>query len=473
MALKRHLPLGDIEQMVGMLLAGQTQRHVERQFNVSHFVVGRVWQRYLDIGSVVELAGRGRPRKTTDRDDRYIVNMAKRWRFESAKTLNANFRVASGIRISEQTVRNRLHAANIRTRRPAVRPPLKPGQRRLRWAFSQDHHNIPLVRLRSVLFTDESKFRVAFHDGRRRVWRQKNERFKDCCIQEHDRFGCPSELVWGGVSYDGSTDLYVIQNGSLTGVRYRDEILDACVRPYGVIDGTHIGINAPYEHEEVFVNRKGVHSIIVQEVFDPLHRIIDVVVRWPGSVHDSRVLRESGLFDLFEGGHANGYYLLGDSGYPAKRWLLTPYLAPQNATVEGYNRSHKITRALVERSIGQLKKRFGVLHGEINLEPHKVCKVIVACCVLHNICKERAIPINGDDDSDDGMIMQMINWHSECGNLQMWREINSGIMLQQHISGHDFHAGAAVTAAVVVSVVAATTSRTVDNVTCGNILYQL
>ncbi|WAR02181.1 HARB1-like protein, partial [Mya arenaria] len=97
-----------------------------------------------------------------------------------------------------------------------------------------------------------------------------------------------------------------------------------------------------------------------------------------------RVLRESGLFELFEGGHANGYYLLGDSGYPAKRWLLTPYLAPQNATEEGYNRSHKITRALVERSIGQLKKR-----------------VIVACCVLHNICKERAIPINGDDDSDD------------------------------------------------------------------------
>ncbi|XP_052783191.1 uncharacterized protein LOC128219423 [Mya arenaria] len=98
--------------------------------------------------------------------------------------------------------------------------------------FSQDHHNIPLARLRSVLFTDESKFCVAFNDGRRRVWRQKNERFKDCCIQEHDRFGGPSVLVWAGFSYVGSTDLYVIQNGSLTGVRYRDEILDAFVRPY-------------------------------------------------------------------------------------------------------------------------------------------------------------------------------------------------------------------------------------------------
>jgi hypothetical protein len=26
-------------------------------------------------------------------------------------------------------------------------------------------------------------------------------------------------MVWGGISYDGSTDLYVIRNGSLTGIR--------------------------------------------------------------------------------------------------------------------------------------------------------------------------------------------------------------------------------------------------------------
>ncbi|WAR15835.1 HARB1-like protein, partial [Mya arenaria] len=139
------------------------------------------------------------------------------------------------------------------------------------------------------------------------------------------------------------------------------------------------------------------------------------------------------------GGHANGYYLLGDSGYPAKRWLLTPYLAPQNATEEGYNRSHKITRALVERSIGQLKKR-----------------VIVACCVLHNICKERAIPINGDDDSDD----EDDNADDQLAQGVQQPPNAAGNRFRDH--GHDFHAGAAVTAAVVVSVVAATTSRTVD-----------
>jgi hypothetical protein len=39
-------------------------------------------------------------------------------------------------------------------------------------------------------------------------------------------------MVWGDISYDGSTDLYGIRNGSLTCIRYRDEILAPIVRLY-------------------------------------------------------------------------------------------------------------------------------------------------------------------------------------------------------------------------------------------------
>ena len=59
MPLRGHLPVCDMEPIIGMLLARQTQRHVGRPFNVSHTVVGHVWQRYLDTGSVVGWAGRG------------------------------------------------------------------------------------------------------------------------------------------------------------------------------------------------------------------------------------------------------------------------------------------------------------------------------------------------------------------------------------------------------------------------------
>ena len=39
-----------------------------------------------------------------------------------------------------------------------------------------------------------------------------------------------------------------------------------------------------------------------------------------------------------------------------------------------YFRAYKITRPKVERGIGQLKRRFGILHGEIRMKPEKACR---------------------------------------------------------------------------------------------------
>ncbi|XP_052788810.1 putative nuclease HARBI1 [Mya arenaria] len=163
----------------------------------------------------------------------------------------------------------------------------------------------------------------------------------------------------------------------------------------GVIDGTHVQIKAPLQDEPAYVNRMGYHSINTQIVFDGRDNTIDIVARWPGATHDSRMLRESGLHALFLGGHVPGdhSYLLGDSGYPCKNWLLTPYVNPQPGAQTRYNSAHKTTRSRVERGIGQLKRRWGILNGEIGLKPEKACKVIIACAVLHNICKRRNIPL--------------------------------------------------------------------------------
>ena len=54
----------------------------------------------------------------------------------------------------------------------------------------------------------------------------------------------------------------------------------------------------------------------------------------------------------------------------------------------------------MERGIGQLKRRFHVLHGEIRLTPAKTCQVIVACAILHNICKRRNIQLPDDPIAD-------------------------------------------------------------------------
>ncbi|KAK3868984.1 hypothetical protein Pcinc_025667 [Petrolisthes cinctipes] len=170
----------------------------------------------------------------------------------------------------------------------------------------------------------------------------------------------------------------------------------------GIVDGTHIRIVAPTEYEEEYVNRKHYHSINTQIVFDANYKILDVVANWPGSTHDARILRHSGLLRLFETNMVPaGCHLLGDSAYPCKRWLLTPYLRPLAGAQEAYNRAHKRTRCVVERGIGQLKRRFHVLHGEVRVSPQKTCKIILACAVLYNICKDRHIHIPEEDLLDE------------------------------------------------------------------------
>jgi hypothetical protein len=48
-------------------------------------------------------------------------------------------------------------------------------------------------------------------------------------------------MAWAGICYDGCTDLYVVRNGTLTGLRYRDEILALIARSFaGAIDGNFL-----------------------------------------------------------------------------------------------------------------------------------------------------------------------------------------------------------------------------------------
>ena len=117
--------------------------------------------------------------------------------------------------------------------------------------------------------------------------------------------------------------------------------IDGFPNVLGVIDGTHVPIHSPTgwggnEHE--YVNRKGRHSINVQVIFNAASELINVVARWPGSVHDSRILRNSNVWETFEHGRLSGRgVLLGDSGYPCLDWLLPPYRNACNQAQERLN----------------------------------------------------------------------------------------------------------------------------------------
>lgn len=68
----------------------------------------------------------------------------------------------------------------------------------------------------------------------------------------------------------------------------------------GAVDGTLIPIEAPSLNEKDYVDRHGQHSINALVVAGPNYEFFYASARWPGSVHDNRVLRNSTLFQKWE-----------------------------------------------------------------------------------------------------------------------------------------------------------------------------
>lgn len=152
----------------------------------------------------------------------------------------------------------------------------------------------------------------------------------------------------------------------------------------GAIDCSHIRILCPPgNNNELFRNRKGFFSINVQVICDADMKIMNVVSRWPGSTHDARIWDNSTVAARFEAGEYDGL-LVGDSGYALSPNLMTPVLQPTTQGERRYNRAHILTRNIVERTFGILKKRFQILEKGMRFDPTKCGNAIVASCVLHN-----------------------------------------------------------------------------------------
>ena len=135
------------------------------------------------------------------------------------------------------------------------------------------------------------------------------------------------------------------------------------------------------------MNRKSYHSIILQAVCLPDTTFSNCLSGWPGSVHDSRVLKNYILWA--EGQIVCGdKHLIWDGAYPLKNWLLTPYRDNGNLNAEKkrYNFIHSSTRTVIERAFGILKGRFRRLHFIETKDMQTSCDIPISCSALHNIC---------------------------------------------------------------------------------------
>ena len=129
-----------------------------------------------------------------------------------------------------------------------------------------------------------------------------------------------------------------------------------------------------------------------------------VLAGWPGRVHDSRVLKNSDIWNPIGPSNPAGYHLLEDGAYPLKTWLLTPYRDNGHLSCVQlcFNNKLSAKRKVIERAFGHLKGRFPRLKFCSCKNIHYTVYTIISACVLHNITLVGDEDISEFFDDDDG-----------------------------------------------------------------------
>ncbi|KAM6936882.1 uncharacterized protein FYW49_020689 [Xenentodon cancila] len=175
----------------------------------------------------------------------------------------------------------------------------------------------------------------------------------------------------------------------------------------GAIGGTHIPIAPPRDNPDHYVNKRGWHSVILQAVVDHELRFTDVYAGWPGSTSSSAVLCSSDLYlkaedrpdgylfprekSLLSDGVEIPVHLIGDASYPLKPWLMKGYSEEHRLSPEQRRFTFTLAsvRSVVDAAFMRLKGRWRCLLKKSDIDVSMMPRVVVSCCVLHNICEQR------------------------------------------------------------------------------------
>jgi len=153
--------------------------------------------------------------------------------------------------------------------------------------------------------------------------------------------------------------------------------------------------------------------------------VISAQTGWPGCAHDARVLRNSCLFDKAETGVyiPQDRHLLGDSAYPLKPWLVTPFRDNGHLTdrQKRFNKIVSSCRQTVERAIGHMKGRFRRLREVTFHNIKDICEIVMAGCRLHNFC------ILHEDCIEDFIEMNPMYYHHPNNYPNIYRNDGGGI----------------------------------------------
>lgn len=184
----------------------------------------------------------------------------------------------------------------------------------------------------------------------------------------------------------------------------------------GAVDGTFVVISAPKEDPEEFRTLKHNFAVTLQAICLATLQFTSCFAGFPASVGDRRIFENSPIYRKIQRSKKeyfpNDEFIIGDKAYPVYDWCQAQYIRRHvlNDAQEIYNRLLSSTLQVIERSFGLLFGRFRRLKFLDMSGAENIPKVIMACCVLHNLCLSES---NYEDFIEEGLLIVRENSSEE------------------------------------------------------------
>ena len=139
-------------------------------------------QRHEQNGNFKNTPRRGRKKKLSTSDEKYLKVTSLRNRRNSSRELTRDLQEATGKKVSPRLVRKTLKAADLGCYVAVRKPMLRKRNKHKRLVWARTHKTWTPVQWRKVMFTDEKKFELFGNSLRQYVRRRRGERYKSDCV---------------------------------------------------------------------------------------------------------------------------------------------------------------------------------------------------------------------------------------------------------------------------------------------------
>jgi transposase len=208
----KHLSEASKGQIIGMMLAGLSERAISEKMGIPKSTVHSVISNHRRNGTVETQPRGGRPRALTARDKRAV----KRAVLRDRRIHRASFLEELPIEVSVRTIRNSLYEMEFFSRIAVKKPFISKRHAADRLEFARKYEHWTSSDWAKVIWTDESSFELGKNSRTVRVWRRAYEKYHWDCLAPSFKSGRTSVMVWAAITGTTKSSIVLLPSGERT-----------------------------------------------------------------------------------------------------------------------------------------------------------------------------------------------------------------------------------------------------------------